>query len=352
MKKTVSFETRGVKTTGATKTKEQRNKAIMTPVVPSTPTNVLSSKAYDKKQKYDLVMNTRQYVGGKQFCYIPMELLEIDNSYQREYAIDKAKIARLANEFDINMYDPIQVAPHPETHSFAIINGVHRFLACLILCTTGMEASIVTGLSADPEERRIQEATIFVTQSDLVDNLSITQKHKANILRKIPKYLVLEECIQGRRLIIDKKWYTRMSVEEQDKYADYRVLSGYGAALNIAGLINGKQILNKTLDIIAYSNWHDAPKAYSAIMIHAVSSVLRIHSCEDKIVRTLVEYFKPMEPAEFIARAYEKYPARTEKERLVLLLEDEICARLNIDRIYFGGSLVGILSGNNKEKIA
>lgn len=347
MKKTVEFTTRGTK---GTKNNASRNAAITAPV--TVPTNVMSSKAYEKKQKYDLVMNTRQYVGGKQFCYIPMELLEVDNSYQREYAIDEAKVTKLASEFDINMYDPIQVAPHPETHSFAIINGVHRYLACKILCTTGMEASIVTGLSADPEERRIQEATIFVTQSDLVDNLSITQKHKANILRKIPKYLVLEECIKNRNIIIDRKWFSRISKEEQDKYADHRVLSGYGAALNIAGLVNGKQILNTIFDIISITKWHDAPKGYSALILNTLSCMLRFHGCEDAVVKAIIDYFMPMEPAEFYARAYEKYPARADRERLALLLEDEVCSRLNIDRVYSGESMVSLLSGNNKEKIA
>lgn len=345
MKKTVEFATRGTKCNKNVK----RNQAITAPVTPEAP---LSSKAYAKKQKYDLVMNTRQYVGGKQFCYVPMELLEVDNSYQREDMIDKTKISKLAREFDINLYDPIQIAPHPETNSFAIINGVHRYLACRILGTTGMEASIVTGLSADSEERRVQEAEIFVTQADLIDNLSVTQKHKANLLRGIPKYVILEECIQGRNIIIDRKWYKNLSKTEQDKYKDYRVLSGYNAALETAGYVNGKQILNAIFDIIAITNWHEATKAYCSVIIRSLSSALRIHRCKEDVIKTIIEYFKPMEPAEFLARAYEKYPARTEKERLLLLLEDEICARLNIERVYFGGSTVSLLSGNNKEKIA
>lgn len=340
MKKTVEFVTK--------KAVNRRNQAITAPVTPEAP---LSSKAYAKKQKYDLVMNTRQYVGGKQFCYVPMELLEVDDSYQRGDMINKAKISKLAREFDINLYDPIQIAPHPETNTFAIINGVHRYLACRILGTTGMEASIVTGLSANPEERRVQEAEIFVTQADLIDNLTMVQKHKANLLRGIPKNIILEECTRGRKLILDAKWFKNLPKTEQDKYKDCKVLSGYSAALEVAGLVDGKKTLTNLLDIIATTDWHNATNGYSSLIIRVLSSVLSIHNNDEKVVKVLIDCLKQIDPNGLNAKAFNKYPLRKERERMVLFIEDTLCEEFGIERVYSGGGLNSIMSEKYQQKV-
>lgn len=122
---------------------------------------ILTPEIFKRKQMYETVMNTRHFVGVKEFCFIPLELLEIDDSYQRLNCINKEKIYSLVNHFDQNKCDPIQVSPHPETYTFAVTNGVHRMMCAQIRKESGIEACIMTGLSSDPEQRRIQEAALF-----------------------------------------------------------------------------------------------------------------------------------------------------------------------------------------------
>ena len=308
---------------------------------------ILTPEIFKRKQMYETVMNTRHFVGVKEFCFIPLELLEIDDSYQRLNCINKEKIYSLVNHFDQNKCDPIQVSPHPETYTFAVTNGVHRMMCAQIRKESGIEACIMTGLSSDPEQRRIQEAALFATQTDQVDNLSASQKHNANVVRGIKKYVVLDECIKERKLVVDCKLIRNLPKEKQDEMADYRVLTGYTAALATAGLVDGKAILTNILDIIEKSAWRNSACGYSVDVIRTLQSILIMHNNDNKIINAIIDYFVHIEPKEFMAQAYAAYPSRTQKERLCILLEKEIAERTGEKPMYTGGDMRLVNSSNN-----
>lgn len=312
--------------------------------------NIISPEVFKRKQMYDMVMNTRQYVGKKEFCYIPLELLEIDDSYQRMDTIDMSKVYDLVRHHDANKCDPIQVAPHPENYSFAVVNGAHRMMSAEIRNASGIEAYLMTGLSEDPEQRRLQEAEIFVTQDEKVDNLKVSQKHKANVMRGIPKYVVLDECLKGRKILINPRLRSNLPEAEQDKYKDYRVLSGYSAALSAAGLVNGRETLTNILDIIERIGWHDSAAGYSANVILTLKSILNLHDNDISVVRAIQAFLINMEPQEFFARAYVKYPNRKTKEQLCIYLEQEISKLLGREPLYTGGDMRLITSGKNSRQ--
>lgn len=305
----------------------------------ATETRVVSPEVYRRKQMYEMVMNTRQYVGAKEFGFIPLELLEIDDTYQRMDCINLEKVYDLVNHFDKNKFDPIQVSPHPETYSFAVTNGAHRMMATQIRKETGCEAVIVTGLSENPDERRIQEATLFATQNDQVDNLSVSQKHKANVLRGIRKHVILDECIRERKILIDSKILKNMESEKRDQMGEYRVLSGYTAALSVAAFANGKDVLTHVLNVIELTSWRNAAGGYSSDIIRTLGWIINLHDCDQKTINAIIAYLTPMEPKEFVSRAYAKYPARRQKERLCMLLEKEVAKILKQKPLYEGGDM-------------
>ena len=300
---------------------------------------VLSPEVFRRKQMYDTVMNTVQYVGGKQFCYIPLELLEIDNRYQRLDSIDINKVYELVRNFDINQMEPIQVAAHPETYTFVVVNGAHRMLCQSIM--------LITGLSEDPDKRLIQESTIFVDQGLHDDRVKPFQAHNGNVLRGVKKYVVLDECIKDRKIIL----HSRLMKESENKNKDeYAVLTGYTAALRTANMSKGKEILSNVLNIIERSGWHMAANGYSDKVITTLSSILNLHDNNDAVVNAIIEYFTPMEPQEFFSRAYAAFPARKPKERLCMELELAISKIMGFAPLYTGGDMRRVSNANNLHK--
>lgn len=306
----------------------------------------------NNKLAYDLVMQNCQNIGGKRFCYIPLDLLEIDEDYQRIFCISMQKIHALTQKWDKNKCDPILVAPHPETSTFAVIDGSHRMLVAGILHKEGVVAVLADDLSDDPTKRKIQEAELFSEQETNTDHLSPSHKHKAYVTRGIKKYCVLDKCIQGRRLLLSAHELKNMVKEKQDalRAADYCVLTGYNAAVQAAAMANGEETLTNIFNIIEEAGWHGAVNGYGANVIVPVKSVLNLHDNDPKVIKAIINFFRPMEPDTFFARAHAKYEGRKEKERLTMYLEEEVAKRLGIQPLYTGGDLRKVTAGINSQR--
>ncbi len=318
----------------------------------STPVQL---SVYNKETAYNTVMEDAREIGFKKFASIPLELLEIDTDYQRLSVISKDKINALVREFNTNLCDPILVSPHPETHSFAVIDGSHRMIACELKGIKNITAVIAEGLPADPHERKIAEAVIFCEQAVNIDHLSPAHKHRANVTRGIKKYVVLDECMKDRKLLLNIHELKNKPKEEQDQMrADgWRVLSGYTAALIVAARTEGKRDLNNTFDIIERCGWRDASNGYGSNAIKAIAGVLNIHASDPIVVGAIIKFLSTMEPDGFFARAHVRFPERKEKERLVMYLEVEVSKLLNREPLYTGGDMrkMGLNAKYRQDKV-
>ena len=316
---------------------------------------IIQPKAFTRKSVYESVMKKVVNINDTYYVYLTMEeaeqLIIFDNGFQREDSSSKESIMKLAKDFDKNKCDAVWGVPHPEEFTISVVDGMHRVIATNIR-KEGIVVKLIQGLSDDPEQRRIEEAFLFVTQNDRAENLRITQKHKANVLRGIKKYVVLDECLKDRKIVIDSHILKNLSDDLRDTMSDYRVLSGYSAALQAAALVNGRETLNNIFDIIEASGWRESASAYSANVIRTLKSILNLHNNDPKVVQAIINYFTPMEPMEFFARAYAKYPARREKERLCVLLEREVSKRMKQKPLYIGGDMRSVTSGHHNVKTA
>lgn len=61
---------------------------------------VIRPEVFKDQTAYNTVMNNCQRIGGKRFCCIPLELLEIDEDYQRVYCINMEKVYSLVRKWD------------------------------------------------------------------------------------------------------------------------------------------------------------------------------------------------------------------------------------------------------------
>lgn len=262
------------------------------------------TKLFKDQTAYNTVMSNCQRIGGKRFCCIPLELLEIDEDYQRVYCINIEKVYSLVRKWNFNKCEPVLVSPHPETATFAVIDGSHRMLAAGIRKEKYLLAVLTEGLSEDPAERKIEEAELFSEQGEDVDHLSPSHKHRAYVTRGIKKYCVLDNCIKERRLLLNIHELKNLSKEKQDslKAADYRVLSGYSAALQAASLVNGEEILNNVFNIIEDAGWHTATNGYGANVIWPVKSVLNLHDNDPQVVKELYLYSVQLNQIRFLPK--------------------------------------------------
>lgn len=315
----------------------------------TTEGKIITPSVFEKKSLYNMAMSNVQTIGGKQFCTIPLSLLEVDEEYQRLSTINMSKVKDLASHWDENKCDPILVSPHPETNTFAVIDGTHRFLVKGIYKEDMIVASIAIGLSEDPKERQVQEAELFSEQNTHVDHLTPANKHKAYVKRGIRKYCILDECIKGRKLLISPYELKNLPQAQQDALLSdgYRILSGYSDAVAAAALNNGKEILTNILDIIEKSGYNLAPNGYSSKVIRPVKAVLNMHGNDPRIVRAITEYFIKTEPNIFIANALARYPKRKATEGRIIYLEQEVARRIGESPMYYGGDMRKVTSAIN-----
>ena len=313
---------------------------------------VVTGVKFPNHLAYDLIMDNALEINKRKYAAIPLELLEIDETYQRVNCISMDKVSNLAREFDENMCDPILVSPHPETCTFAVIDGGHRMLASEVLKRSNICAVFAEGLPKEPEARRKAEAELFCKQNENIDRMTQAHKHKANVCRGIKNYIVLDECIKGRRLLLNIHELRNLSEDKQNelKAMDYKVLSGYCAALKTAGHIKGKEVLNAVLDIIEETAWHDAANGYTTNNIKVLSSMMNLYDIDPVVKQAVINVLTPVEPKVFIAKAIAKYPGRKTPESMLMYLDQEVATLLKREPKYTGGDLRKLTNVLNKKR--
>ena len=289
-----------------------------------------------RQQLWDLTMSNIQRIGGKHYVFVPMELLFVDNRFQRVDENSKAKVNQLARNWDINKMDSLKGSIHAEELRISVIDGYHRVMAAKALGLSGLEVEILKEMPENPEERLIKEATYFATQGDEVSRLTPVQKHKANVLRGVKENVTVNELIEQYHINL-KKNPTRGRVAAGE-------LAGFTTALTIAKN-TGREMLDMVLNVLCESRWNMARNGLSANALATVYNMLRLHpEYKTEICSALIRMLTPIEPDQLFAQSYAKYPNRGEKERILLYTEDLICDELGIARVYDGGSIAAVLS--------
>lgn len=280
---------------------------------------------------YNVVMNNLKQVGRKFYADVPVELLFVDGTFQRTGETSKNKIKNLAAKWNPDKMDALRVVPHPENKSFSVVDGYHRKCAAEINGQESLECEIVLGLSENPEERLVQEATLFATQNDEIDTLTPQEKHNANVIRKIKENIILQELVDKYDIPLKKPTGRGLAITGQ--------LAGFTMALSIAKS-GGKEKLDRVFYVLCSSRWNITRNGLCSVVLNTVYNIHRLHPAHEKeITELLIEHFTKIEPEHFLAEAYAKYPSRKEKERTLLVAEDMVCEKLGIERVYNGGNV-------------
>ncbi len=203
------------------------------------------------KIAFNAVMANSKTVANKTYADIPVELLIVDDAYQRRSTTHRRAIQRLVDSFNYDLMDALKVSVREDTNQFAIYDGNHRFEAGVIrgLKTFPCEIIKVTG---NVDTVRIREAEMFLGQKS--DPLTLMQKHKARVLVGDPAAVAIEEATKKFGIVIsnthvNRTWKTPIL---QNYYASER-----------AYIEGGVECLNYVYQTIEDMGWNVGGYGYT-----------------------------------------------------------------------------------------
>lgn len=287
----------------------------------------------ERKTLYTAVMNNLRplyTVNGEVITKvgdIPLELLEIDPSYQG-YRVHN-KINQLIANWDWRKLDLITLVPHPETCSYSVVDGQGRTLAAKALNLTSLSAKVLLDAPSDPIERLRYEADIFVRQDDQEEKLRAVEKHLALTLVDDPTALIMNKVM--------KKYHVSFVNTAGRRVG--RVLGSYQGTFDIAKAY-GEDALEYIFSIIENAGWGECSNAYATGTMWALKVIYTVH--DDKRNEThkyLSTVLREFEPITMKAKAMAKYPARDYRQALSMFFEDLLIDAYIIDKATYKESL-------------
>lgn len=116
---------------------------------------------------------------------VPVDLLEIDPSYQIEARTDRS-LNYLVSNWDDNQCQPLQGVPHWEEGKIYLFDGYGRWIASQMIVNPKDDLRVMVALNApqDPTERRIYEAKMYAFQNKFVAKMTAPQTHGARACLK------------------------------------------------------------------------------------------------------------------------------------------------------------------------
>lgn len=287
--------------------------------------NVSENKVDPFAMVFDSVYTNRQKIGAKEYANINVDLLMIDESYQRVDTYSKAKVSALAEHFDISRMDTLMVSVHPEEKRFYVIDGMHRMFAAKAKGVEMLPCEILT-FEGTPEERRKKEAKHFISQQEFIDKMSPLDQHKANIVLGDRACVALDAIVKGTNGAIHFKNNRNRGKQPVG------TLTGYSAAVTMVKR-KGKAHAKNVFDVLIGAGWNNAGTGLGNDSIRVVSDVLFAHGDDPQVKAEIARVLLKIDPYLFRASGRAAYKLRKPKCAYALYLEDIVCDNLNIPRL-------------------
>ena len=298
-------------------------------------------------QLFEGVMNNVQKIGNKYFACIYTCLLASDTTYQRDDDVNPRKLKRLADNWEDDLCDPIQVSPHPEENKFYVYEGMHRTIVQInmgrnmVVCEINMAFA-----NMEPEARRKAEARLFAKQYDCVDRLTIMQRHKVNVLLNVPEDVYIHELCLKYGINDDKT-----GIGNRSKVT--RTLTGMSAARRLAK--SKENYLAETFEVVCNCGWADEGTGFMGHVLYAFEHIFATHPDRTElIIETLVDWLRPrangkddsgINEKDIRDKAREKYKSYEGKSlQMALYMEDYLHEKIKLPYRYTGNGI----NANNK----
>jgi hypothetical protein len=258
------------------------------------------------------VMNNSYTLWGKRIADIPVDLLDLDHSYQR---VETGNAKKIADNWDKDACEFLLVSYR--NGKFYIIDGQHRFIAAKIKGIASLPCVIFSGLTRSEEARR------FSIQGMGRKKLTPSDTFKANIECGNTDYKEVAIDMEIKR-ICDKYGITISKSNFNLDYNAKRLRSISRPRIIVNG--NGADCFEWIIKTIVNSNWETCIDAYEKDMLMMlknfyVENVEKLAEATEKIKNVM----NCITPREFVAQAVAENPTHTKNTAMKIKLTELTC---------------------------
>lgn len=257
------------------------------------------------------VMANAYTLWGKKIADIPVDLLELDHSYQR---IETGNAKKIADNWDKEACEFLLVSYR--NGKFYVIDGQHRLIAAKIKGIESLPCVIFTGLTKSEEARR------FSIQGNGRKKLTPNDTFKANLECGNTEYKEVATDMEIKR-ICDKYGVTITKSNFNLNCSPKRLRSISRPRIIING--TGSECFEWILNVITNSNWDECVDAYEKDMLMLFRAYYiehtRIGNMEEATEK-ITKVMNSMTPKELIAQAVVEYPAHTKATAMKIKLAE------------------------------
>lgn len=255
----------------------------------------------------EAIVNTTPEIWGRRTAIIPIDLFDIDYSYQR---VRTAHVNELYDNWDNNSCEYILASYRDD--KFYIIDGQHRYYAALAKGLKDLPCIIRTDLTMQ------DEAMIFVKMNSSRKPLKPYDTYKANIANgneDIPEVKV----DMGVKRVCDKY---NVTVCTDNSRCDARKLRALTSVRRIVESY-GESGLEWIFETMKETSWYDCGEAYvdnvlSALKAFYTDNISDLDNARKKLIKIMKEY----SPMDLILYANKKYPEYGRYARLSSTLRE------------------------------
>lgn len=268
--------------------------------------NLTKENATVNTSRAEMILNTVSELWGKRTAIVPVDLLDVDYSYQR---VRTAHVNKIYDKWDPNQCDYLIVSYRDD--KFYIIDGQHRYYAALARGVKDLPCIIRTGLTMEDEAR------IFVEMNTSRKPLNPFDTFKANIANGNEDIPEVKVDMTIKR-ICDKYG---IKVRKAKNVSEPRVLRTVTRARLLVNSDdqNGKR-LDWIFELISKSNWSECPEVYSTDFLMMFSSyylnnINDLENAKQRAIRAMCG----ISPSDFYAKARAKYSTYKRNAALSLM---------------------------------
>ena len=243
---------------------------------------------------------------------VPVELFDIDTSYQIEARTDRS-LNYLVSNWDDNKLQPVQGVPHWEEGKIYLFDGYGRWIASQMILNPKKDLRVMVILNApqEPKARRKYEAEMYAFQNVEVAKMTAPQTHGARLVVEDHPTEVLEKMKQ--------KYGFEYVLNKGNRSAS--VLGSYTEALDICK--QSEEMANYIFDICSRSGFDRKQNGYSTYVMRALKDVYKFYPLNrTENADILVKYLRGISPLYLKSNAVTKYPLLDYKVAASLFLED------------------------------
>lgn len=254
---------------------------------------------------------------------IPVEMLEIDTSYQTEERTAR-DLGYLVKNWDDNKCLPLSGVPHWEEGKIYLYDGYGRWIGSQLLKEPKKELEVMIILNAPEgkEERRLYEAEMYAFQNRNVARMTPLQKHGAMLLMHDKATETLESM---------KKKYGFTYKATKGK-REPSVLGSYSYTLEVCKTDDGKAA-EYVFDVCVGAGFDRKANGYARYIMKSLRDIYKLYANDrEKTKKFLIKELRRLAPIELRARAIVKYPTLEIETATSLYLEDLIVENLGLEQ--------------------